>query len=114
MTINMSTSADWDRVTSRASKEDWQKLRDADHALNRFTFPGKDNDPVNSPAHYMTEGGMECIDAMEAALGKEFAGYCKGAAFKYLWRASKKHETPQEDLLKCEWYIKRLLEHLDK
>jgi hypothetical protein len=120
MSINMTTPKDWDRVTHKATQQDWERANSPtpDHALNRYSFPGRDSgqgidDPVNSPSHYLTEGGIECIDAMEAALGHEFAGYCKGAAFKYLWRASKKHDSPREDLLKCEWYLQRLLKHLD-
>ena len=52
----------------------------------------KDN--VNHPAHY-TQGSIECIDAIEAALTpEEFRGYCKGNALKYLWRErSKGNET---------------------
>ena len=42
-------------------------------------------DPVN-PEHYR-QGGIECIDAIEAALTpEEFRGYCKGNAMKYIWR----------------------------
>ena len=63
------------------------------------------HDPVNHPSHY-TEGDIECIDAIESALGVEgFRGYCIGNAIKYLWRYNKKHGL--EDLEKSEWYIKR-------
>ena len=43
-------------------------------------------DPVNQPPHYR-QGGIECIDAIAAALTpEEFAGYCKGNILKYVWR----------------------------
>jgi hypothetical protein len=69
-----------------------------------------EHDPVNRPAHY-TQGGIECIDALQSALPpSEFAGFCRGNALKYLWRAGKKgHVT--EDLKKARWYIERLIDH---
>ena len=50
------------------------------------------NDTVNHPAHY-TQGGIECIDAIEAAVG-ELSGIeavCTGNAIKYLWRWKQKN-----------------------
>ena len=36
------------------------------------------HDPVDRPKHY-NQGGVECLDAIEAALTpEEFKGYCKG------------------------------------
>jgi hypothetical protein len=65
------------------------------------------NDPVNHPAHY-TQGEIECIDAIQAALTpEEFAGYCKGNALKYIWR--EQHKGGAESLLKAQWYLDRLL-----
>jgi len=66
------------------------------------------HNPVNHPSHY-TQGGVECIDAIEAALGTEgFKAYCRGACLKYLWRTEYKNGV--EDLKKCEWYLKKLIE----
>ncbi len=63
-------------------------------------------DNVNHPPHYKA-GGIECIDAIQAALTpEEFRGYCKGNALKYTWR--EKHKGGQEDLKKADWYLKRL------
>ena len=60
-------------------------------------------DPVN-PEHYR-QGGIECIDAIEAALTpEEFQGYCKGNAMKYIWRAGEKGSEIQ-DLKKAIWYL---------
>jgi Protein of unknwon function (DUF3310). len=66
------------------------------------------DDPIN-PAHYQSESGMECIDAIHAALGDEqFKGYLRGNAIKYLWRAEQKG-GPLENAQKCAWYVKRLI-----
>jgi len=75
--------------------------------------PGKQNDPVNHPSHY-TQGSVECIDAMEAAFGKEeLAIYCKIAAFKYIWRCEHKDGVKQ-DIEKARWYIEKVLELIEK
>ena len=71
------------------------------------------NDPVNHPEHYR-QGGIECIDAIEAALTpEEFRGYCKGNALKYIWREHSKGR-PVEDLQKSVWYLTRLLAKLER
>ena len=63
-------------------------------------------DSVNHPAHY-TQGGIECIDAIKAALTEEeFRGYCKGNALKYVWR--ERHKGGVESLAKATWYLDRL------
>lgn len=65
----------------------------------------KDN--VNHPEHY-TSGGIECIDAIQAALTpEEFRGFLKGNVIKYTWRERKKGGS--ESLEKARWYINRLL-----
>lgn len=70
-------------------------------------FPPFTNDPVNSPKHYQSASGIECIDAIEAALTpEEFRGYCKGNAMKYLWR--EKNKGGDTDALKANWYLNRL------
>jgi hypothetical protein len=66
------------------------------------------SNPVDHPSHY-NQGGIECIDALEAALGPEgFKDYCRGACLKYLWRTEYKNGV--EDLKKCEWYLKKLID----
>lgn len=68
-------------------------------------------DMVNSPPHY-TKGGIECIDAIEAALTPaEFKGYCKAAAIKYLWRLDHKGSA-RENAEKAIWYLQRLVKVL--
>ena len=67
-----------------------------------------EHDAVNHPSHY-TQGGIECIDAMVAAFGKDtVADYCIVNAFKYLWRY--KHKNGDEDISKAHWYITKYKE----
>ena len=73
----------------------------------------KMSDNVNHPAHY-TQGGVECIDAIEAAVS-ELSGIeavCTGNAIKYLWRWKRKNGI--EDLKKARWYVDRLIEEGEK
>lgn len=67
------------------------------------------SDSVNHPAHY-TQGGIECIDAVEAAVSdlSGIEAVCTGNAIKYLWRWKRKNGI--EDLKKARWYINRLIE----
>lgn len=63
-------------------------------------------DMVNSPPHY-TSGGIETIDAIQAALTpEEFRGFLKGNVMKYTFRERLKGGT--EDLKKAAWYLNRL------
>ena len=75
-----------------------------------FTIQGRptvQEDTVNHPSHY-TDGGIECIEAIEAALtNEEFRGYCKGNCMKYIWR--ERHKGGTESLKKARWYLDRLI-----
>ena len=67
------------------------------------------HDPVNHPEHY-THGGIECIDAISAAV-HDLTGveaFCTANAIKYLWRW--KHKNGVQDLEKAVWYIERLIQ----
>lgn len=69
------------------------------------------DDMINSPPHY-TRGGIECVDAIRAALTpEEFRGWLKGNVLKYLWRGPHKGSEAQ-DYGKGEWYLKRLLKEM--
>ena len=71
-------------------------------------IPDFGDDPVNHPSHY-TQGGIECIDAMVSAFGKEaVATYCRINAFKYIWRSD--HKGGKEDIEKAAWYLRKYLE----
>jgi hypothetical protein len=66
------------------------------------------SEQVNHPSHYAS-GGIECIDAMEAAFGKaEVASFCKLNAFKYIWRESSKQGNVS--IGKAIWYLNKYLE----
>lgn len=70
-------------------------------------------DAVNHPSHY-TQGGIECIDAIESALTPaEFAGYLRGNIIKYAWRMGRKDAAAQE-AGKLVWYGERLKSTLSK
>jgi len=64
------------------------------------------SDPVN-PSHYK-QGGIECIEAIKAALGEGFPDYLRGNVMKYLWRYKEKGGV--EDLKKARWYLDRLIQ----
>lgn len=78
-----------------------------------------ESDPVNHPDHY--QGKVECIDAIEAALGIDgFIDHCRGTAMKYIYRAGRKNnskrskkkslkgkDTTVQDLEKAVWYLQR-------
>lgn len=67
--------------------------------------------PIDAPPathhggdHYR-QGGIECIDAIRAALTpEEFRGFCKGNVIKYVWRES--HKGGDADLGKAGDYLK--------
>ena len=71
------------------------------------------SDMVNHPTHY-TSGGIECIDALEAATQglQGLEAVCTANAIKYLWRWKLKNGA--QDLEKSIWYIKKLLEVLSR
>ena len=66
-------------------------------------------DNVNHPQHYIAPNGIECIQAIEAALGnKGTIAYCKGNALKYIFRSDKKGKE-KEDIQKAMWYLQYVL-----
>lgn len=73
-----------------------------------------DVDFVNHPPHYQSDNGIECIDAIRAALGKEgFIAHCQGTAIKYLYRAPNK-DAQLQDLKKAAWYVQKAIEEMEK
>ena len=70
-------------------------------------------DMVNHPSHY-TQGGIECIDAIKAAVtgltGME--AVCTGNIIRYIWRW--KYKNGLEDVKKCRWYIDKLIKELEE
>ena len=69
------------------------------------------HDAVNHPEHY-TQGEIECIDAIAAALGQEgFIAFLRGQVIKYQWRLGRK-DLPAQDNAKAIWYANKLAEVL--
>lgn len=66
------------------------------------------NNNVDHPSHY-NQGGIECIDAMISAFGKEAVeNFCLCNAFKYVWRNRDKNGF--EDIDKAIWYLNKIKE----
>ena len=92
------------------SPEEWDAL--CKTALTRIEGVATEGDAVNHPSHYNLRG-IECIHGIEAMLTEEeFIGYLRGNSLKYRWRFP--YKNGKEDLLKAEWYEKRLLGIIDK
>lgn len=72
-----------------------------------------ENEKINHPAHYC-QGGIECIDAIEAATTNltGIEAVCTANVIKYIWRWKEKNGA--EDLRKAEWYLKRLTQIVEK
>ena len=70
-------------------------------------------DMVNHPSHY-TQGGIECIDALNAATVSKtgIEAVCTANVIKYLWRYEEKNGI--EDVKKARWYIDRLIKELEE
>ena len=71
--------------------------------------PCIEHDNVSHPAHY-TAGGVECIDAIAAALTCQkdpMQAWLTGQVLKYMWRWPLKNG--KEDLRKAGFYLDRLI-----
>jgi hypothetical protein len=73
-----------------------------------------ESDNVNHPEHYQSDSGIECIDAIRAALGHDgFIAYCRGNTIKYNWRSDSKGKHA-EDLKKGAWYSNKAASEMEK
>ena len=73
-----------------------------------------EHDSVNHPAHY-TAGGIECIDAIAAALTCQtdpMRAWLTGQVLKYMWRWPLKNGL--EDLKKARFYLDRLITDVER
>lgn len=72
-------------------------------------YTPRKQDMVNRPDHY-TQGDIECIDAIDAAIKGLPATYAflTGQVLKYMWRWYWKGK-PIEDLEKAKFYLERLI-----
>jgi hypothetical protein len=67
------------------------------------------DDLVNSPPHYQSASGIECIEAIKAQMSdEEYRGYLRGNVVKYLWRYQQK--GGKQSLEKARWYLDKLIE----
>jgi hypothetical protein len=89
----------------QAAKQSDNPVQDIVDTANRM---GDKIDMVNSPSHY-NQSGIECIAAIQAALGPNFKYYLQGNVMKYMWRFDYKGK-PLEDLQKAQWYLNTLIE----
>ena len=71
------------------------------------------HDLVNSPSHYCKGNGVECIDAIDAAISDlgGIEGHYTASALAYLWRWKSKGGV--QDLKKARWYLDRLIERVE-
>jgi len=67
-------------------------------------------DSVNHPPHY-NQGGIECLEAIKAAVGDGFTAYLRGNVIKYLWRCE--HKGGVEDLRKAAFYLDRAIKEME-
>lgn len=91
-------------------KEIAKKLPEDFLSISTKSVNGTQPDMVNHPPHYET-GKYDCIEVMVEAIGAESVkSFCLCNAFKYIYRCTKKHETPDEDVKKAVWYLNKFLE----
>ena len=83
------------------------------YAEEQLEYHQNKKDMVNHPDHYKTESGLETIDVIEAFThGLDgIEAVCTANVIKYICRWKKKNGI--EDLKKAEWYLKRLIRHME-
>lgn len=65
------------------------------------------------PDHYKGDNGVECIDAIRAALGLEgFVAFCRGQIIRYTFRLGKKDDALVE-IGKAQVYAQWIKDALD-
>ena len=82
-------------------------FENADKEVEKLMKLSAKSDMVNHPPHYNKEG-IECIDAISAALGPGMEFYLQGNIMKYLWRY--RYKNGIEDLKKAKWYLEKMIE----
>lgn len=67
------------------------------------------HDPVENPSHYTSPEGVQCIKIARRM------SYCRGSAFKYIWRAGKKEPAKEiQDLRKAIQFLKEEIDLLSE
>jgi len=79
------------------------------HEMNELDLRSIEKNMVNHPPHY-TAGGIECIDAIMAAVSglSPQEAVCVANVLKYTWRF--KNKNGKQDLQKAGWYLNRLVD----
>lgn len=94
----------WDRSES---VREVKKVKNDDADIKSKSV-SENTDDINHPSRY-AKGKYECIDAMQEVFGIDFVkAFCKGNAFKYLWRESDKGGV--NDIKKAQFYINKYIE----
>ena len=63
--------------------------------------------------YYYTQGSIECLDAIDAMLGKDkMKDFYRTQVVKYMWRMMDKG-SPKQDAQKAKFYLDKLIEGLD-
>lgn len=103
------TPAEWDALRSKMNvdePDDWNKIKPS---------PDEAVDLVNKPPHYNV-GKIEAIDYIKDSLGENVSYYYEGSVKKYLHRWRYKNDNDanlqKQDLMKAEYYLKKLIESL--
>lgn len=102
-----------ERLTEELRKAFQGQKGDAPDAL-KSSREQAEYDNVNHPAHY-TAGGIECIDAIAAALTCQtdpMHAWLTGQVLKYIWRWPLKNGL--EDLKKAHFYLDRLIAGVER
>ena len=84
-----------------------------DHGYVDKQEDGVEHDAVEHPSHYC-HGGIECLDAIEAALSSQndpYQAFLTGQVLKYMWRWPMKNGL--EDCRKAKFYLDRLITELE-
>jgi hypothetical protein len=97
----------WLLSGGRMINSEWKRLVKKHEDFEENVLSEHTPDNVNNPPHY-GRGKIECIDYIQDFLTtEEYIGYLRGNIAKYLhrWR----YKNKQEDLLKAQWYLERLI-----
>lgn len=113
ITTNTASNEANERLAEELRKAFQGQKGDAPEAL-KSSREQSQHDSVNHPAHY-TAGGIECIDAIAAALTCQtdpMHAWLTGQVLKYLWRWPMKNGL--EDLKKARFYLDRLIADVER
>jgi len=110
--LSQVTPAEWDALRKK-TEETASEL--ATQELDKRSTETFEVDLVNKPPHY-NHGKIEAIVYLQDSLGDNVSYYYEGSVKKYLhrWRYKNADDVAlqKQDLLKAEYYLKKLIESL--